>query len=63
MLYEYSGMAIEASLSSGEKAALKKIKAKENRAKANPRLALANKEASDAKRERRKLEGTTKEFK
>ena len=32
-----------AKLTSGEKAALKKVKAKENKAKANPALAEANK--------------------
>jgi hypothetical protein len=50
-------------LSSSEKAALKKLKHKENVAKANPSLAAANKASSDAKRERRKLEGTSKSFK
>ena len=53
----------QAPKSSGEKAAEKKIKAKENKAKANPELAAANKAASDAKRERRKAAGSTKEFK
>jgi hypothetical protein len=52
-----------AAMSSGEKAAAKKIKAKENLAKANPELAARNKAASDAKRERRKESGSTKEFK
>ena len=33
-------------LTSGEKAALKKIKAKENKAKANPELAAKNKESA-----------------
>jgi hypothetical protein len=50
-------------MSSGEKAALKKIKAKENLAKSNPKLAEANKASADAKRERRKEAGSTKEFK
>jgi hypothetical protein len=56
-------MAIEAKKSSGEKAALKKIKALENRAKSNPKLAEANKLSADAKRERRKEAGSVKEFK
>lgn len=50
----------EAPKSSGEKAAAKKLKAKENTAKANPELAARNKEASDAKRERRKESGSSK---
>lgn len=50
-------------LTSGEKAALKKLKHKENIAKANPELAAKNKAASDAKRERRKESGSTKAFK
>ena len=50
-------------LSSGEKASLKKEKAKENKAKANPTLAAENKASADAKRERRKESGSTKEFK
>ena len=50
-------------MSSGEKAAAKKIKAKENKAKANPELAAENKASADAKRERRKQSGSTKEFK
>jgi len=50
-------------LSSSEKAALKKLKHKENMQKSNPALAAANKASSDAKRERRKLEGTSKSFK
>ena len=33
-------------LTSGEKAALKKIKAKENKAKSNPELAAKNKESA-----------------
>jgi len=49
-------------LSSGEKAALKKLKHKENMAKANPELAARNKAESDAKRERRKESGSTKSF-
>jgi hypothetical protein len=50
-------------LSSGEKASVKKEKAKENKAKANPALAAQNKASADAKRERRKESGSTKEFK
>ncbi len=50
-------------LSSSEKAALKKLKHKENIAKANPALAALNKASADAKRERRKLEGSSKTFK
>jgi hypothetical protein len=50
-------------LTSGEKAAAKKLKHKENMAKANPALAAANKAASDAKRLRRKEAGTSKSFK
>ena len=53
----------EVSLSSGEKASLKRAKAKENKAKANPTLAAENKAASDAKRERRKEAGSSKTFK
>lgn len=53
----------QAKMSSGEKAAAKKIKAKENAAKANPALAAANKEKSDAKRERRAEAGSSKTFK
>lgn len=49
-------------LTSGEKAAAKKIKAKENAAKSNPKVAAANKEKSDAKRTRRKEAGTSKAF-
>ena len=59
-------MAIDKSsprMSSGEKAAAKNIKAKENLAKSNPRLAESNKASADAKRERRKEAGSTKEFK
>lgn len=52
-----------AALTSGEKAALKKIKAKENKAKANPKLAADNKASADAKRERRAASGSKKEFK
>jgi hypothetical protein len=52
-----------AAMSSGEKAAAKKIKAKENLAKSNPVLAAKNKAASDAKRERRKEAGSSKAFK
>lgn len=50
-------------LSSGEKAAKKKEKHKENLAKANPALSAANKASADAKRERRKESGSTKAFK
>lgn len=50
-------------LSSSEKAAAKKLKHKENLAKANPEKAAAKKEKSDAKRARRKESGSTKEFK
>ena len=53
----------EIKLSSGEKAAAKKIKAKENLQKSNPQLSAANKAASDAKRERRKEAGSSKAFK
>ena len=45
----------EAPMSSGEKAAAKKLKNKENKAKANPELAAANKASADAKRARRKV--------
>lgn len=51
------------SLSSGEKASAKKEQAKLNRAKADPVAAAANKAKSDAKRERRAAEGTSKAFK
>jgi hypothetical protein len=50
-------------LSSGEKAALKKEKAKINKMKANPEVAAENKAKSDAKRERRAAAGTSKTFK
>jgi hypothetical protein len=49
-------------LTSSEKAALKKLKHKENMAKANPELAAKNKEKSDAKRLRRKESGSSKSF-
>jgi hypothetical protein len=49
-------------LTSSEKAALKKLKHKENMAKANPELAAKNKEKSDAKRLRRKESGSSKTF-
>lgn len=49
-------------LSSGEKAAAKKIKAQENKAKANPELAAANKAEADRKRERRLAIGSKKSF-
>lgn len=54
---------VNVKLSSGEKAAAKKLKAKENRAKANPELAAENKAKSDAKRERRAAAGSSKTFK
>lgn len=44
-------------------AAAKKIKAKENQAKANPELAAKNKASADAKRERRAEAGSSKTFK
>ena len=50
-------------LTSGEKAALKKLKHKEFVAKANPEKAAANKASSDAKRARRAESGSTKAFK
>ena len=50
-------------LTSGEKAAIKKLKHKENLAKSNPELAASNKAISDAKRARRKESGSSKEFK
>ena len=50
-------------LSSGEKNAAKKIQAKLNKQKSNPELSAANKEKSDAKRERRLASGSTKAFK
>ena len=50
-------------LSSSEKAAAKKLKHKDNLAKANPAVAAANKAASDAKRARRAESGSTKAFK
>jgi hypothetical protein len=59
-------MAIDKSkpqLTSGEKAAIKKAKAALNKQLANPALAAANKEKSDAKRARRKESGSTKAFK
>ena len=56
-------MPVTTKLSSGEKAAAKKIKAALNKAKANPKLAAENKESADAKRERRKEAGSVKEFK
>ena len=62
-IHTTGSMAKETKLSSGEKAAAKKLKAKENKAKANPELAAANKASADAKRERRKESGSTKEFK
>jgi hypothetical protein len=52
----------EIAKSSGEKAAAKKILAKENLAKSNPELAAKNKAVSDAKRERRKEAGSSKAF-
>jgi hypothetical protein len=50
------------SLSSGEKASLKKKKHQENIAKSNPELATKNKESADKKRENRKLSGSSKSF-
>ena len=50
-------------LSSGEKASLKKAKHLQNLQKSNPELAARNKAEADAKRERRKESGSTKEFK
>ena len=50
-------------LSSSEKQALKKLKHKENMAKANPELAAEKKAKNDAKRERREQSGSTKAFK
>lgn len=50
-------------LTSSEKAAAKKLKHKDNMAKANPDLAARNKAESDAKRLRRKESGSTKAFK
>ena len=50
-------------LTSGEKAAAKKLKHKLFISQADPKKSAANKLASDAKRARRKEEGTTKEFK
>lgn len=50
-------------MTSGEKASKKKEQAKINMAKANPELAAKNKEKSDAKRMRRKEEGSSKSFK
>lgn len=57
-----TGVKKDTPLSSGEKAAAKKIKAQENKAKANPTLAAENKAKSDAKRERRKESGSSKAF-
>jgi hypothetical protein len=50
-------------LSSSEKAHAKKLKHLQNLARSNPSLAAANKASADAKRERRKESGSTKEFK
>lgn len=50
-------------LTSSEKASLKKLKHKENIAKANPDLAARNKAEADAKRAKRKESGSTKSFK
>jgi hypothetical protein len=50
-------------LSSSEKASIKREKAKLNKQKSNPALAAANKASADAKRERRKESGSTKAFK
>jgi hypothetical protein len=59
-------MAIDKSapqLTSGEKAAAKKLKHQQNLQKSNPALAAENKAKSDAKRERRKEAGSSKAFK
>lgn len=53
-------MVQDTGLSSSEKAAAKKIKARDNKAKANPELSARNKVESDAKRERRKESGSKK---
>jgi len=45
------------------KAAKKKLKAKENKAKSNPAVAEKNKQKSDDKRERRAKSGSKKEIK
>lgn len=50
-------------LSSGEKAALKKLKHKQNLALSNPKLSMEKKEKNDAKREKRQESGSTKAFK
>ena len=50
-------------LTSSEKAAIKKLKHKDNMAKSNPQLAAAKKAKNDAKRQRRADSGSTKEFK
>lgn len=50
-------------LSSSEKASAKKLKAIENKAKANPELAAKNKLSADAKRLHRKESGSVKAFK
>ena len=44
------------------KAALKKLKAQENKQKANPTLAAEKKKKQDNKRARRKESGSTKEM-
>ena len=44
------------------KAALKKLKAQENKAKANPARAAEKKEKADNKRQRRKESGSKKEI-
>lgn len=54
---------LQPKMSSGEKAAAKKERAKINKALANPEVAAANKAASDAKRLRRKEAGSSKSFK
>ena len=53
----------ENSLSSGEKAALKKKLHAQNLQKSNPELAARNKASADAKRERRAESESTKSFK
>lgn len=55
-------MTKDVGVSSSQKAAAKKIKARENKAKANPDLAARNKVESDAKRERRKESGSRKQL-
>jgi hypothetical protein len=49
-------------MSSSEKAAAKKLKHKDNVAKANPELSAAKKDKNDAKRARRAELGSSKVF-